>query len=127
MAGFWSLDVCSKPYWKAVMMAELRKANGMRERAPDVWELYVDAGRDVLTGKRRRISRTFRGNLREATKARAKLVTEIGAGRHDGTNAKLDDLFPEWIRELRRLGRSPNTIATYTHHYEHDIQPTLGK
>lgn len=107
-------------------MTELRKANGMREREPGVWELYVDAGRDVLTGKRRRISRTFRGNQRDAVKARAKLVTEVGGGRHDGTNARLDDLFPEWIRELKRLGRSPSTITTYTHHYEHDIRPTLG-
>jgi hypothetical protein len=44
-------------------MAELRTAPGMPERSPGVWELIVEAGRDPLTGKRRQVSRTFRGNL----------------------------------------------------------------
>ena len=46
-------------------MTKLRSAPGMRERAPDVWELVVQAGRDPVTGKLRQVSRTFRGNLRE--------------------------------------------------------------
>lgn len=34
-------------------MARLRSALGMRERAPDVWELVVQAGRDPVTGRHR--------------------------------------------------------------------------
>ena len=34
-------------------------------------ELVVQAGRDPVTGKRRQVSRVFRGNLRDAKKARA--------------------------------------------------------
>ena len=64
------------------MMPEQRKAPGMRERAPGVWELIVEAGRDPVTGRKRQISRTFRGGLREAKKARAALLTEVGKGRH---------------------------------------------
>jgi hypothetical protein len=33
-----------------------------------VWELIAEAGRDPVTGKRRQVSRVFRGNLRDATK-----------------------------------------------------------
>ena len=107
-------------------MAELRTAPGMRERAPGVWELIVEAGRDPVTGKRRQVSRTFRGNLRDAKKARAALLVDVGKGRHTGARATLDDLFAEWIIELRRKGRSPNTVRGYELVYERNIKPTLG-
>ena len=99
----------------------------MREREPDVWELIVEAGRDPVTGKRRQASRTFRGNLRDAKKERAALLVEASKGRHDGTRASLDDLFADWIVELKRKGRSPNTIAGYEQVYGYNIKPTLGK
>lgn len=99
----------------------------MRERSPGVWELIVEAGRDPLTGRRRQVSRVFRGNLREAKKARAELLVEASRGRHTGSRATLDDLFDEWIVELGRKGRSPNTIHGYELVYRRNIQPTLGK
>jgi integrase len=105
----------------------LRTAPGMRERSPNVWELIVEAGRDPLTGRRRQVSRTLRGNLSEAKKARAALLTEVTKGHHTGTRATLDDLFSEWIIELKRKGRSPNTIRGYELVYRRSIQPTLGK
>jgi site-specific recombinase XerD len=98
----------------------------MRERSAGVWELIVESGRDPVTGKRRQTSRTFRGNLRDAKKARAALLAEVGKGRHDGTNASVDDLFADWIVELERKGRSPNTIRGYEQVYRHNIQPTMG-
>ncbi len=107
-------------------MDKLRSAPGMRERSPDVWELIVSAGRDVVTGKQRQVSRTFRGNLRDAKKARAELLTEVSKGRHTGSRATVDDLFAYWIVELDRKGRSPNTIHGYERVYRHDIKPTLG-
>ena len=85
-------------------MAKLRTAPGMRERSPGVWELVVEAGRDPVTGKRRQVSRVFRGNLREAKKARAELLVEVAKGRHTGSRATLDDLFADWIVELRAQG-----------------------
>ena len=107
-------------------MGKLRSAPGMRERSPDVWELIVEAGRDVVTGKRRQVSRVFHGNLREAKKARAQLLADASKGRHSGSRATVDDLFEDWTVELHRKGRSPNTIRGYERVYRHDIQPTLG-
>ncbi|MGZ5370153.1 MAG: tyrosine-type recombinase/integrase, partial [Aeromicrobium sp.] len=107
-------------------MEKVRSAPGMRERSPGVWELVVSAGRDVVTGKQRQVTRTFRTNLRDAKKARAELLTEVSKGRHTGTRATVDDLFADWIVELARKGRSPNTIHGYERVYRHDIQPTLG-
>ena len=65
-------------------MMTLRSAPGMRERAPNVWELVVQAGRDPVTGRSRQVSRTFRGNLREAKTPRAELIVEVTKGRHTG-------------------------------------------
>ena len=98
----------------------------MRERAPDVWELVVQAGRDPVTGKLRQVSRTFRGNLRDAKTARAGLIVEVSRGRHTGSRATIDDLFADWIVELQRKGRSPNTVDGYEKVYRRNIQPTLG-
>ncbi len=107
-------------------MTTLRSAPGMRERAPNVWELVVQAGRDPVTGKSRQVSRTFRGNLRDAKTARAELIVEVTKGRHSGSRATVDDLFSDWIVELQRKGRSPNTVRGYELVYRRNIQPTFG-
>ncbi len=52
-----------------------------------MWELIVQGGTDPVTGRHRRVSWVFRGNLRDAKKARAELLTEVGKGRHTGTAA----------------------------------------
>ena len=108
------------------MAAKKRPAPGIQPKGPGAWELFAEAGRDPVTGKRLRVSRMFWGNLREAKKARAQLVVDVSAGRHDGTKATMDDLFREWIVELERKNRKPSTIYNYTRRYEHDIQPTMG-
>ena len=86
----------------------------------------MEGGRDPLTGRRRQVSRSFRGSLQEAKVARAALLVEVKKGRHSGTNAVLDDLFVDWIEELKRKGRSPNTVRGYEKVYTRNIQPTLG-
>ncbi len=108
-------------------VAGLRTAPGMRERSPGAWELIVEAGRDPVTGKRRQASRIFNGTLTEAKKARAALITEVSKGRHTGTKATMNDLFDDWIVELQRKGRSPNTVHGYEKIYNHNIKPTLGR
>ena len=59
---------------------------------------------------RRQVSRLFHGNLRDAKKERIRLLGEVDQGSHDGTNARVDQLFGEWIKELERKG--PIAAAT---------------
>ena len=98
----------------------------MRERAPGVWEIIVEAGRDPVTGRRRQVSRSVRGGVREAKKLRADVLTEVGAGRHSGADISMDELFTNWLVELDRKGRSPSTIHNYDKTYRKSIQPFLG-
>jgi len=99
---------------------KLQRAPGIRERAPDVWELIVQAGRDPVTGDWRQVSRTFHGTLSQAKKARAQLLVEATGGRHTGARATMDDLYVDWVLELERKGRSPNTVRGYRSTYEHN-------
>ena len=86
----------------------------------------MEGGRDPLTGRRRQVSKSFKGTLQEAKVARAALLVEVKKGRHTGTNAVLDDLFVDWIEELKRKGRSPNTVRGYEKVYQRNIRPTMG-
>lgn len=108
-------------------MGELRVGPGMRERSVGVWELVVEGGRDPVSGRRRQVSRTFRGGLREAKKARAALLVEVSRGRHSGSGVTVDELFAQWIVELRRKGRSPHTVYGYERVYVRNVRPLLGK
>ena len=108
------------------MAAKQRKTPGMRERSPQVWELIVESGRDPVSGKRRQVSRIFRGGYAAAKKARAELLVDTAKGRHTGTRATVNDLFEDWVIELRGKGRSPNTVHGYENVYRRNIAPTLG-
>ena len=65
--------------------------------------------------------------MRERSPGSWELIVEVGKGRHTGTSASVDHLYAEWIVELRRKGRSPNTVYGYERVYERSIRPTLGK
>ena len=69
----------------------------------------------------------FYGSVRDAKKARAALIVDIQKGRHTGTRATLDNLFDDWIVELKRKGRSPHTVLGYERVYQRNIRPTLGR
>ena len=97
----------------------------MRERAPGVWELIVDGGRDPVTGKHRQVSRVFQGNLRNAERP-GRAARRGEQGRHTGAGASLDDLVADWLVELRRKGRSPNTIRRHEQVFRRDVQARLG-
>jgi hypothetical protein len=49
-----------------------------------VWVARIDAGRDHITGKRRRISRTTRGSKRDAQKVLNEMAVEVDRGRSTG-------------------------------------------
>ncbi len=108
------------------MATNLRKAPGMREKQPEVWELIVEAGIDPVTGKRRQVSRVFRGTCATRRRPGPCCSTEVEKGRHTGTAATVDQLFADWLVELERKGRSPNTIHGYQRTYSRNIKATLG-
>lgn len=90
----------------------------IRQRG-DTWELRVSAGTDPLTGRRRVVTRTFRGSRRDADRALTRLLGELDDGAHRGPDATLATLLDRWWAHARTRW-APATrrgYATYRHTY----------
>jgi len=69
----------------------------MLERGPDTWRLQVAADPDLVTGGRRRLSRTFHGTRAEAKEALQRMVVETGAGLWGGGTPVVGDLLDQFM------------------------------
>jgi hypothetical protein len=98
----------------------------MRQRGNDSWQLRVHAGRDVSTGRKRYVERTFRGTKREASKALAAMVAEVDQ-RPVGPGGKgtVAALCREWLAHATQ-SFSPKTVETTRMYIEDPIIPALG-
>ena len=65
----------------------------MRERSPDHWELRAFSGKDPVTGKPLRATRTFVGSEKQAGKALSALVAEVEAGKFNRTTVTVGQLL----------------------------------
>jgi integrase len=90
-------------------------AGSIRQRGKQSWEVRAFAGKDAETGKKRYVTKTIRGERREAEVALGRLLAEIDDGQHAvraGTVGELcgrwyshaaPDLSPAVAAEYRRL------------------------
>jgi len=99
----------------------------------DGLQVQVYAGRDPLTGRKRYVSQQVAGHtkasMRQAKQVEARLLAEVGAGRHRGTQSKtvaeLIERWLEWRQSVRPI--SPTTVASYRGYLDRSILPTIGK
>jgi integrase len=102
----------------------------MRERPSKAhktgrYELRAYAGRDQ-GGKPRQVSRIFVGGKRDARKALDKLVAEVDAGRHLGSDITFGKVLDEWLEKCDDLGLARATMDSRRNHVKHHIRPALG-
>jgi integrase len=98
---------------------------GLREKAPGIWEVRFEGGRDPLTGRRRQISRSVQGTKREAQQVLNALVADADAGRISGSTATFKQLTEEWLT-LAAGDLSPTTLRRYRGLLDKRILPALG-
>ena len=98
---------------------------GLRERSPGVWEVRAEVGRDPVSGRRRQISRTFRGNKRGAEKLLNALVVDADRGENQGADATFRTLSERWIQQAS-ADLSPTTLRRYESLLRLHILPALG-
>src|ERR1700733_10664685 len=98
-----------------------------RKLKEGVWELRVDLGTDPISGKRKQLSRTFRGAARAADQALRDLVDQQAPSRSDGVGATFGQLLDQWLEECQRLELWPTPLLNYRAQVEHTIRPALGK
>jgi len=101
-------------------------AGTMRERSPGHWQLRVYLGRDPASGRKRQVQRTFSGTRREAEKALAALVTEIGQGHIDNSHATFGELLDAWVEHITPM-RHPKTVHEARRSIETRLRPALGR
>lgn len=97
----------------------------LREKAPGVWEVRFEAGRDPVTGQRRQLSKRVHGNKRHAQQALNIMVVEAESGRYDGTSATFEQLANKWL-DLVGKNLSPTTLRGYRNKLAVRIFPAIG-
>jgi integrase len=96
-------------------------------------QVQVYAGRDPLTGRKRYVSQQVPGqtktSMRQAKQVEARLLEEVGTGRHKGsrsrTMAELLERWLQWRPTVRPI--APTTISSYRAAMDRYILPALGK
>lgn len=85
------------------------------QKSRGVWEIQLSAGRDPLTGKYRRVTRTVRGTKADARRVRDELRREIEDGlRVDSGNITFQQWTDEYLTIRRAKGRaSAAVLAQY--------------
>lgn len=89
---------------------------------PDRWRLYVSLGRDPVTGKHRRATRTV--TARTGKEANAALAAFVGAQHTTGQAGTLSALLVEYLDSCH--GMSPSTRADFDGYIRRCIPGHLG-
>lgn len=101
-------------------------AGSLRQRGSDSWQLRVHVGRDVETGRKRYVERTFRGSKREADRALAALVSEAESlARVSNHGQTVERLLHEWL-DHAAPSLSPRTVLVTRGYIDSTISPQLG-
>ena len=98
----------------------------LQQRGADSWRLKVFLGRST-DGKRRYLERTFRGLRREAENELARMVVEVGEGRHaPAPPMTFGELLDRWLA-MKKLSLEPSTLKSYEWVAERYLRPALGE
>lgn len=102
-------------------------SGNLTQTRPGVWRLRVPAGRHPVTDKPRQMSRTFKGNRRDAEQALRKLQREVESiASVDGARKPFADLLVEW--QTHRSPRwSPKQAAVVDYQVRKWLVPHLGQ
>lgn len=91
------------------------------------YRLWVSAGKDEFTRKRRRIQRRFRGSYREAQKRLRELETEVESGIYvPAGNITFNEYVDEYWLPGRSVSLSPTTLRGYESLLRCHIRPIVG-
>lgn len=99
-------------------------AGHIRQRG-NSWELIAYAGRDALTGRKRYVTRSFKGTKRAAEQAVARLVTEVDDGNHRAGFGTVGELLERWF-EVASPGWSPVTVRQHRSVLDRHLLPRFG-
>jgi integrase len=108
----------------AVLVGDDQTTHGKHDGTmPGVWRLQVTSDPDAVTGRTRRLSRTFRGTKADAKRALQRLVTEAGAGLQGGSEVTIATLLEQFMTTATM---APTTRADWQSIVNRHLTPQLG-
>ena len=104
----------------------------MIRKRRDGLQVQVYAGRDPLTGRKRYVSQQVPGqtkaSMRQAKQIEARLLEEVGAGRHKGSRSRtMAELLERWLEWRPTVRPIAPTVSSYRAAMDRYILPALGK
>lgn len=97
----------------------------IQQRGRQSWRVKVFVGRDA-DGVKRYVERTVRGTRRDAERELARVVVEVGEGRHAAAAPmSFDELLDRWL-DVKRRTVEANTMASYEWIARRYVRPALG-
>src|SRR5947209_8658767 len=102
-------------------------AGSLERRGKNSWRLVVSAGYDPVTGRRRRVQRTFRGSKRDAERSLARLVVEVEGGMQaDQSRVRLATYLTDRYLEKAKTRLRPETWDRYESLLRVHVIPEIG-
>lgn len=100
----------------------------LEKRGDKSWYIIVEAGRDPITKKRKRVKQSFQGKKGDAVKEMARLVTELEKGTYIEPGKTTVSEYLLWWVEQHSIGKNlaPKTIVSYRQIITLHLIPALG-
>lgn len=98
----------------------------IRQRSKGSWTIQVYAGKDPITGKKMRATKTVRGTKKQAELALAKLIQAVETGiDFDAEKLSVADYITRWLASTEKRVR-PKTIERYSELMRLHVVPVIG-
>lgn len=99
----------------------------LERRSKNSWTIVIEAGRDPVTGKRKRLKKAFRGNKRDAEKEMARLLTELEKGTYvKPSKLTFGEYLRDWLQNYGTTRLAPTTRRRYGQIINLRVIPKLG-
>jgi len=99
----------------------------LEQTSKNRWRIVINAGKDPVTGKYKRIVKRIKGNKAEAEALKALLITEMEKGTYiTPTEITVSEWLDTWLMEYKSPGLRATTFESYSIEARTHICPTVG-
>lgn len=99
----------------------------LEKRSKSSWTIVIELGRDPVTGKRKRITKSVKCNSKKAKKIMHEMLHEIETGTFvKPTELTVAEYLKQWLKNYCETNLAPSTFASYKMIIEKHLIPNIG-
>lgn len=100
----------------------------LEKRYNSSWTIVIELGRDPVTGKRKRITKSVKRTKKKAQKIMHEMVHEIEIGTFvKPTELTVAEYLKQWLKNYCEANLAPSTYASYKMIIEKHLIPNIGR